>query len=134
MKQTTLLLGVLLLAFAPVAFAEENPAPAPEVTLPSEGLPEGTVLASVLVSQESAPEAQCEQPGSLFVPMAWQTSAQALPRNCGACSSSNCVGAPRGQMCWVGGGFGWGNCNIYSGGYVCPTGGWECACGIGPLP
>lgn len=55
--------------------------------------------------------------------------------NCGACSSSNCVGVPRGTRCHLGpfiGGSGW--CNIYSGGFMCPTGGWECSCGTGPLP
>lgn len=133
MKKTTLLLGVLLLAFAPMAFAEENPAPAPEVTLPSADLPEGTVLASALVAPSSKTEADCGESTSPFVPMNWATSSQ-LKLNCGACSSSNCVGAPRGQMCWVGGGFGWGHCNIYTGGEICPTGGWECTCGIGPLP
>jgi len=55
-------------------------------------------------------------------------------QTCGACSSSNCVGAPRGQSCYLGSGQGWGHCNIYSGGFMCPTGGWECQCGSGPLP
>lgn len=55
--------------------------------------------------------------------------------NCGACSSSDCVGKPRGSLCYLGlpqGGYG--GCNIYSGGYKCPTGGWHCECGTGPLP
>ena len=52
---------------------------------------------------------------------------------CGACSTGGCAGAERGQICWLGSGR-WGHCNIFSGGYMCTEGGWECQCEGGVLP
>lgn len=80
---------------------------------------------------DSVMEKDCEPTDNGLFQNEWLQPTSSF-NSCGACSSSNCKGAIRGQACWTGSG--WGNCNIYSGGYRCSTGGWECDCGVGPLP
>ena len=107
-------------------------------------VPGDEVTAAVQVEARTTDSAEAAFPPALevgcgealsFSPMAaWKEEAGLAPQSCGSCSSSGCRGAIRGQQCYLGSGQGWGNCNIYSGGYRCSTGGWECQCGSGPLP
>lgn len=120
-----LLLAVLLVAPAAAALADA-PVVSPEPQPPASPAP---------VTEEDlfSPAADCDPAAEAVTPIEGQETLFATG-TCGSCSSSNCVGAPRGQICHLGSGMGWGNCNIYSGGYRCSTGGWECSCGTGPLP
>jgi hypothetical protein len=52
---------------------------------------------------------------------------------CGSCSEAICRGAIRGSSCRISTGV-WGHCNIFSGGFRCATGGWDCQCRTGDLP
>ncbi len=124
-----LMLACFLLMTASVVGAAETDLPNIEVEVATT---EAADLNVPEVSEEAATAKQdCEnQAGGLFQPE-WITPS-AAPNSCGSCSSSNCKGALRGQACWTGSGWGW--CNIYSGGFRCSTGGWECQCGTGPLP
>lgn len=130
---TTLIVTALLLALASVAGADV-PAPAP-AEAPLAALDPAPIPSAVTAP---APAGECGRASisSPFLTVAWEKPADGLaPNSCGACSTPNCNGALRGQMCWLGGiQGGWGHCNIYSGGYRCETGGWECQCGVGPLP
>ena len=125
----TLMIALFLLSAATAVGATE----ADLVTLDAEPAAVETAEAQVPQVAEEAPSKtkDCEnQNGSLFQ-SEWMEPAAGF-NSCGSCSSSNCNGALRGQPCWTGSG--WGHCNIYSGGYRCSTGGWECQCGTGPLP
>lgn len=132
---TTLLIAGVLLAAA--SFGADNPAASPEAASP-EITPAPQAQPPELVKDEAlaTPAGDCEATGDALIASGLQEP-EPVPaaQTCGACSSSNCIGAPRGQACWLGGTQGgWGNCNIYSGGNRCSTGGWECQCGTGPLP
>jgi hypothetical protein len=125
----TILLTALLLATASAVRAAEATAPAPGVA-PQSQAPASEFLAGELFG---APASDC---GTFVDPMRGSGGQDPIPaaQICGSCSTPNCSGAIRGQICSLGSGQGFGNCNIYSGGFRCPTGGWECQCGSGPLP
>lgn len=133
-KATALLFTALLLALATVAGAADVPA-APAEPAPLAALDPAPV-ANAFTAMTKSGECGRAFVSSPFLTVAWEKGSEGLgPNTCGACSSSNCVGATRGQQCvrpGIHGGFG--NCNIYSGGWKCDTGGWECECGVGPLP
>lgn len=124
-----LLAACVLLSTLPAAVAD-NPAAGQEIAVAAQALTPEELLGEPLATPESNCEPALDLPAMLGGP---EPTPAAI--NCGACSSSNCVGVPRGTRCHLGpiiGGWGW--CNIYSGGYMCPSGGWECQCGTGPLP
>jgi hypothetical protein len=130
MKAATVFLVALVLALtASVATADEA---APSADL-------------VVSSQDVSPDLASDEALSLITDceaggIQWAAAGQdelnpAEVQYCGSCSESNCQGAIRGQICHLGGvSGGWGHCNIFSGGYMCSTGGWECQCRGGVLP
>jgi hypothetical protein len=127
--------ALFLLMSATVVAADDAGVPAVEsavaqsaVTVDEVSVPETLDTAE---EANSAVEKDCEPTDNGLFQNEW-IQPTAAPNSCGSCSSSNCKGAIRGQACWTGSG--WGYCNIYSGGFRCPTGGWECDCGVGPLP
>lgn len=133
--KATSLFSALLLTLAAASFAEgAGNAPAPAA--PAAPAVSAQDEAPVLVTTQGTVESNCEQAASApLFQVAFEKPQTSLALKCGSCSTSNCRGANRGQMCWTGGVNGqWGNCNIYSGGNICDTGGWECQCGVGPLP
>ena len=131
-KLQILLCALFLMMCATVAGAGE--AGLPEVE--TQAAVEAPAPLAVQPADEPTDEAQteakpeCDAPDGLFQ-SEWKQGV-AFNNSCGSCSSSNCRGAYRGQPCWTGSG--WGNCNIYSGGFICSSGGWECSCASGPLP
>ncbi|MGD2116566.1 MAG: hypothetical protein PVG07_16045 [Acidobacteriota bacterium] len=120
-KLTLSLVAVaLLLATASVAVAAETETAPDLVETPA-------------VDAPVTPGASCGADGQPLVDLEGQ---EPIPTTqyCGACSTGGCAGAERGRICWISG-LGWqGHCNIFSGGYMCPEGGWECQCEYGPLP
>ncbi|MCB1057120.1 MAG: hypothetical protein KDD11_16580 [Acidobacteria bacterium] len=122
------------LFFATVSMAgAATPESSPAVAPPAPAAPAADSLeATPLVSVASS----CQADGQSLIATGTPDAAPlAGPgQTCGSCSTGGCAGATRGRACYLGSGYGWGNCNIYSGGYLCPTGGWECQCGQGPLP
>ena len=135
-KATSLLFTALLLTLASVAGAADVPAAAPAAEAAPLAALDSAPIPSAFTAPAAASECGRASVSSPFLTVAWEKGADGLaPNSCGACSTPNCNGALRGQMCWLGGiQGGWGHCNIYSGGYRCDTGGWECQCGVGPLP
>lgn len=133
---TTLLIAGFLLATA--SFGADNPAASPETPGLEAASPEITPSPQALPSENlddealATPAEGCEAGGDALIAMEWQEPTPAGTQYCGSCSTPNCNGAPRGQLCWTGSG--WGHCNIFSGGYMCPTGGWDCQCKGGVLP
>ena len=128
----TLLCACFLLITASVVGAAELSLPTVDETVPASEAPAVEAPAADAVAPVKE---DCNAEADPFQNAEWMgTSLETglAPQSCGSCSSANCNGAIRGQMCWTGSG--WGNCNIYSGGYRCSTGGWECQCGTGPLP
>ncbi len=117
----TLMVAGLLLAAAPaVVVAGED---APVVVAP-----QSQDLLSQILGGE-APITPCD-PAAL---VDGQEPALAATQFCGSCSEAVCRGSIRGGRCRVGTGP-WGHCNIFSGGFMCPTGGWDCQCQAGGLP
>lgn len=129
---TPSLFAALLLALASVATAADTTTAAQ----PAAPVVQAEAAAAPVAAQDIV-ESNCQkaQGGSVLFQVAFEKPQANLVMGCGACSSAQCQGANRGQMCWTGGVHGqWGHCNIYSGGNICDTGGWECQCGVGPLP
>lgn len=124
---TTLLVAGLLFATAPAIGAAEENTPVPETAPPSQASPSELVGAEGLAGVAGS----CEATGAPLLAGDGQDATPTDTQYCGACSTSNCNGAARGQMCWTGSA--WGNCNIFSGGFRCSTGGWECQCSTGDL-
>lgn len=130
-RSKSLLFATLLFAAASVAAATENADPSPEVSQAIQPAATEALAGETLFAAAGDCEATS---GDLLLDLGLPEPTPAAI-NCGACSTPNCQGAARGQRCHLGpiiGGWGW--CNIYSGGFMCPTGGWECSCGTGPLP
>lgn len=125
---TTLLIAGLFLVTATAATAGE--AEATQAALAVEA-PSAT-LQPFGVDAVVAPGANCGDAPDALTSVDGQEPIPTVG-TCGSCSTDGCAGAPRGQICALPWG-GWGNCNIYSGGYRCSTGGWECQCGSGGLP
>jgi hypothetical protein len=121
-KITMTLLAVALVFLAVSAVradeTETSPALAPEQSAPA----------------LDTPGMSCSSDEALSVPGTGQEPLPMGPQDCGACSTDGCAGALRGSLCWTGGVMGWGYCDLYTGGNRCPTGGWECSCGTGPIP
>ena len=129
MLKTLVLSSVLLVSLAAAAGAAETasaPLPAAAADLPA---------AAEAVPATVTPAGNCDRAAAApLYRSAVEKDSDALAATCGTCSAAGCSGAPRGQMCWTGGIHGqWGRCNVYSGN-SCPAGGWECACGTGPIP
>ena len=124
-----LLFSALLLSLAAVASAAETTAPA---TTDAQAAVELTAAQPEVATAVTTPNCDASTDSPLFQ-TAFDKGAASLGQTCGSCSTSNCRGALRGQMCWING-YGWGHCNIFSGGNICSTGGWECQCGAGDLP
>ena len=120
---TVLITGLLLAA--PAVGRAEEPATEPETVSSSQVLPAELVDEPELFT----PAADCQSAADPALAIGLPEPAP-MAQNCGSCSTSPCKGVPRGTRC---GSPGWW-CNIYSGGFMCPTGGWECQCGHGPLP
>lgn len=124
----TLVCAAALLTSASV-FAADAPLPSADTAKAAVEAPQAD-QATPEAGVSSDAKKDCDPAADMFK-NEWQVEEKGF-NSCGSCSSSNCRGALRGQSCWTGSG--WGNCNIYSGGYRCSTGGWECQCGTGPLP
>lgn len=120
----TLMVAGLLLAAAPVVVAAEEDAPVVVA-------PQSQDLLSQLLGGEApnTPAGQCD-PATL---VDGQEPTLAATQFCGSCSETICRGSIRGGRCRVGVGS-WGHCNIFSGGFMCATGGWDCQCQSGDLP
>ncbi len=128
---TTLLLAGLLVAAASALSAADQPA-TPDLQQTAQA--STPAVGSPAVAAPSASATGCDPAAAPLVPLpVAQAGVSASSLACGSCSDANCVGAPRGQICNLSGG-GWGHCNIFSGGNLCSTGGWECQCEAGPLP
>ncbi|MCG8459146.1 MAG: hypothetical protein MI919_22960 [Holophagales bacterium] len=123
------LLTALLFALASVTWAAETPQPAVELPAPAAEQPSGddTAAETLTTPAEDCDAAKTALVGTALDDIAYTT------QTCGPCSSGGCSGATRGQLCWAGG-QGWGACNIFSGGFMCPQGGWDCQCSTGDLP
>lgn len=124
--QTMLLSSAMLIALAGVAGAAETAAPVAEVI---------PVVAAAAPADQAfvVKESECDRAPLYQAAFAKPTAAFSM--QCGGCSSGGCAGGFIGQMCWTGGINGqWGNCNLYTGGYMCSDGNWECSCGAGPIP
>lgn len=117
--------------FAAVSVAGAAPAAqSPEVAPPAAAPAADSLEATALVPAASS----CQADGQALIATGTPDATELAGKPCGACSTGNCGGAPRGQICYISG-QGWtGHCNIFSGGYMCPTGGWDCQCQSGPLP
>ena len=134
MKFFTSLLVVVFLTLAAAAAGAETLAASPE-TAPAMTAPAATpAVASPEATAQLAPDASCPTDGQALIIAGTPDSMELAGRSCGPCSTGGCNGAPRGQICYISG-QGWsGHCNIFSGGYMCPTGGWDCQCQAGDLP
>jgi len=131
-KRATTLLAAGLLLMAAVAVHAAEPQAAPDLSVTPQLQVEPTTLVgdSVLASLGTGCGNEASPTLAVGLPGAITTGTQ----YCGSCSTSNCRGAARGQICSLGGG-GFGHCNIFSGGYMCSDGsGWECQCEGGVLP
>lgn len=124
---TTLLVAGLLFTTAPAVGAADEAAPILETAPPSQASPAEVVGAEGIAAFAGG----CQATDDPSLASDGQDATPASDQYCGACSTSNCDGAARGQMCWTGSA--WGNCNIFSGGHMCSTGGWECQCSTGDL-
>lgn len=123
-----LLLATLLFATTTAVLADDSSANTKVVPL-------DTAEASQGVADEalSTPAVDCEAQETPFASNVFDDNGRVETiRPCGPCSVPQCDGATRGQLCNYGGG--WGNCNIFSGGTLCPEGGWDCQCSGGYLP
>jgi hypothetical protein len=106
------------------------------VTLAPTVLAAGDAAASDLVAEGLfTPTGGCEPSAESAVAVEGQGPLALMgPLDCGACSASVCLYAPIGQTCYVPGPKGgWGNCNTYNDAGFCPTGGFQCSCGSGPI-
>jgi len=81
-----------------------------------------------------SPDTSCSTDGQSLVAVDGQEPVPMAFNTCGSCSTDGCAGALRGSLCWTGTAQGWGYCDLYTGGNRCPSGGWECSCGTGPIP
>ncbi len=125
MLKTAFLSSALLLTLASVAGAAEKAAAVDDAAPVA-------ATAPVLASTDGNCDAAKDSP---FFQVSFTKPTAAFSMQCGSCSSGGCAGGFIGQMCWTGGINGqWGNCNLYSGGYSCTDGNFECSCGYGPIP
>lgn len=120
----TLMVAGLLLAAAPAVAAAE--ADAPVIVAP-----QSQDLLSQLLGGEApiTPAGPCD-PATL---VDGQEPTLAATQFCGSCSEEICRGAIRGSSCRISTGI-WGHCNIFSGGFRCADGRWDCQCRTGDLP
>ena len=136
---TIAVLAVALIAVPASAGSLDEPAEATTADLAAAPRAEAAVPADLSLLGEPAVSSSSDCNPELAAALAGSEgdpSRVGLP-NCGACSDPQCQGSPRGTFCWAGSPWnnGPGNCNIYSGGFICsPGGGWDCQCGSGPLP
>ncbi len=133
LMKSALLFG-LTLALALAVSATDTPLPGTETAAPTPALQPLTTEEPALEASEAevqtalAQSERCPQDSAPLMNLDWMQGKQfAGSQTCGSCSSSNCNGATRGQLCYVGSGQGWGNCNIWLGN-MCSTGGWKCVC------
>jgi hypothetical protein len=128
---TLVVTGLLLITASAVSAATNDSAQAPTATAPAQSgqtLLVGDSLVSNLSGNCGADANQQIAAGTA------EPTPQGPLQFCGSCSTGGCAGRERGSICYLGGPVTWGHCNIYSGGYLCSTGSWECQCGYGPLP
>lgn len=132
MKRSLILLAAALLltiaSAGSVRAAETAGAPSPELVPAAQGVPTLSLGDATL----STPAESCQADATRLITTGGPDVTETSTQTCGSCSTSNCVGALRGQFCNTGSGLG--HCNIFSGGFMCPTGGWECQCESGALP
>lgn len=129
---TTLLLAGLLLVAVSAANAAAVPTPHPLAQ--ASQAQQAPTSAATPAQVPATPATSCKMTaGSLLMAAGAQPPVVDQSFTCGACSDSICVGAPRGQICGFDSG-GYKHCNIFSGGFMCSTGGWECQCRSGALP
>lgn len=133
MKLVRPFLAVLtLLVLAPLAAAADAPAglqpPPPAASRQSAPAVE---LDDLFAAGDDCAPASGEQ--ATVAGLDGEGELQLATQYCGSCSDPICRGARRGQACgWDAGGQK--HCNIFSGGFMCPTGWWECQCQSGDLP
>ena len=119
-------LSLLVLASAAAADAPATDLQSPVVAPPDES----AIELDDLFAADCAPG---DGERAAWAALDGQDELQLATQYCGACSEPICQGAARGQGCgWDSGGQK--HCNIFSGGFMCPTGWWECQCRSGPLP
>jgi hypothetical protein len=138
MKRTKLTLNLLAVALLLVAAsaagaAEQQSSPDLESTVEAAQQAPTDLDATPAVDAPVTPSGSCDAEAQPLLDLEGQDP---IPTTiyCGPCSTGGCAGAERGRLCYLGGGQGWGNCNIFSGGYMCPEGGWDCQCSGGVLP
>lgn len=116
--------ALLLVTVSAVRAADTTSAPDPAPAL--ETAQQAPVLGNSGQSCDADSQPLVSVGGQEAVPMAFNT--------CGSCSFDGCAGARRYSLCWTGRVEGWGYCDMYTGGNLCPSGGLECSCGTGPIP
>lgn len=128
---TLVVAGLLVVTASAVSAATNDTAQAPTATASAQAVPTAPTLlvGESLVSNLTGGCGADHQLGA-GTPEPTETAAGF----CGACSLHNCAGLQRGTSCTNPMTGLKGFCNIYSGGFKCSTGGWECECGSGPLP
>jgi hypothetical protein len=124
---TSLLAAALLLALTSAVAAEAPPSGSTIVPAPATQAAEPTTDEALL-----GLGGECELDGDSLILTGIEGATPAVVQYCGSCSEPICRGAIRGSSCGTAGSGK--HCNIFSGGYMCPTGGWECQCQAGDLP
>ena len=137
---------LILLAIASMVVAAEDFNPEPEMDREAQmaaATPEAVEAAAAALETGDetvlAPRQDCEAGLDLLATnggLQTKGGLQATPAVtlfCGSCSTPNCIGAARGNRCWLPRG-GWGTCNIFSGGPICSDARLNCQCADGDLP
>lgn len=143
LMKSALLFG-LTLALALSVSATETLLPGTEPAAPAPALQPLAIEEPAFEAPEaevetaSAQSEACPQDSAPLMNLDWMQGEQfASSQTCGSCSTPNCNGATRGQLCYLGPPVnGWGNCNIWAG-TMCSSGNWKCVCipqGGGGIP
>lgn len=127
-SKTLLIVGLFFLAVS--AASATGPGVTPDAVAPSRALQAPLLGESALVSLAGNCGVDANQTLEVGLPDVTETSPLDF---CGTCSPSPCSGVQRGRICYLGGGQGWGQCNIFSGTYLCSDGYYRCQC-EGALP
>lgn len=122
-SKTLLIVGLFFVAFSAISATETEVAP--DAVVPPRA-PEAPLLGeAALVSLAGNCGVNADRTLEAGLPDATETSPFDF---CGNCSLYPCAGVQRGQICYLGGGQGWGQCNIFTGTNLCSDGYYRCQC------
>jgi len=117
-SKTLLIVGLLFVAVSAAS------ATGPEATSDAVTPFQAPLLGeSALVSMAGGCGTDADQTLDVGLPGVTETSPLDF---CGTCSPSPCSGVQRGRICYLGGS--WGQCNIFTGTYLCSDGYYRCQC------